>query len=120
MSSSRHVSIWKPCWSHTVIRAITAHLQKKVATSWQGLDFDFTGVVFDGGDFNGARFSGGTVNFHGARFSGGTVDFRVPSSPAARSSSTGLIFPVARSTSAIRATGRSRPNSPGKTHHPQA
>jgi uncharacterized protein YjbI with pentapeptide repeats len=76
MSSSRHVSIWKPCWSHTVIRAITAHLQKKVATSWQGLDFDFTGVVFDGGDFNGARFSGGTVNFHGARFSGGTVDFR--------------------------------------------
>jgi hypothetical protein len=39
------------------------------------LDFDFTGVVFDGGDFSGARFSGGAVEFINARFSGGMVDF---------------------------------------------
>ena len=96
---------------HTVIRVITAHLKKDAAVSWQGLNFDFTGVVFDGGDFSGAqfsggtvgfsvaqfsggtvdfcgaRFSGGTVNFSRAQFSGGTVDFTAPSSPAARSAS---------------------------------
>jgi hypothetical protein len=86
---------------HTVIRVITAHLQADVAQarSWQGLDFDFTGAVFDGADFiraqfsggkvrfsgsefsggitsfHGAQFSGGEVRFNGARFSGGTVDF---------------------------------------------
>ena len=60
---------------HTVIRVITAHLKKDAAVSWQGLNFDFTGVVFDGGDFSNAEFSGGTVDFVGARFSGGTVDF---------------------------------------------
>jgi hypothetical protein len=31
--------------------------------SWQGLNFDFTGVVFDGGDFRRAQFSGGEVDF---------------------------------------------------------
>jgi uncharacterized protein YjbI with pentapeptide repeats len=73
---------------HTVIRVITAHLRDNAPVSWQGLDFDFTGVVFDGGDFSGARFSGGTVTFFGAgfsseeevvfdkaEFSGGTVSF---------------------------------------------
>ncbi|HEV8275321.1 MAG TPA: pentapeptide repeat-containing protein [Streptosporangiaceae bacterium] len=84
---------------HTVIRVITARLQRDAAVSWQGLSFDFTGVVFDGGNFSravfsggevdfrdaafsvgevsfvGAVFSGGTVNFRGAEFSGGTVDF---------------------------------------------
>jgi hypothetical protein len=67
---------------HTVIRVITAHLRDDDATlsavwsgSWQGLDFDFTGVVFDGGDFSGARFPSGTVSFDGAEFSGGTVSF---------------------------------------------
>jgi uncharacterized protein YjbI with pentapeptide repeats len=60
---------------HTVIRVITAHLLDDAAVSWQGLTFDFWGVVFDGGDFRGAKFSGGTVSFHGARFSGGTVWF---------------------------------------------
>ena len=55
------------------------------AMSWQGLDFDFTGVVFDGGDFHGAVFSGGTVSFVGAVFSGGKVHFNSsPCSPAAR------------------------------------
>ena len=60
---------------HAVIGVITAHLKNDAAVSWQGLNFDFTGVVFDGGDFRSARFSGGTVSFDGARFSGGTVDF---------------------------------------------
>jgi uncharacterized protein YjbI with pentapeptide repeats len=60
---------------HTVIRVITAHLQKDAAVSWQGLDFDFRGVVFDGGDFSDAQFSSGDVRFEDAQFSGGTVDF---------------------------------------------
>jgi len=60
---------------HTVIRVITAHLKGDSARSWQGLDFDFTGVVFDGGDFVGPQFSGGEVNFVRAGFSGGEVKF---------------------------------------------
>ena len=60
---------------HTVIRVITAHLRDGAAVSWQGLNFDFTGVVFDGGDFRDARFSGGTVSFADAEFSGGKVHF---------------------------------------------
>ena len=60
---------------HTVIRVIAAHLQADVAVSWQVLDFDFTGVVFDGGDFTRAVFSDGPVSFRGAEFAGGTVDF---------------------------------------------
>src|SRR5262249_54767980 len=60
---------------HTVIRVITAHLNGTAAVSWCGLNFDFTSVVFDGGDFTGAEFSGGTVRYTGAEFSGGTADF---------------------------------------------
>jgi hypothetical protein len=60
---------------HTVIRVIGAHLKEDAAVSWQGLNFDFTGVVFDGGNFRGARFSGGDVDFFGAEFSRGMVDF---------------------------------------------
>ena len=60
---------------HTVIRVITAHLQGGAAVSWQCLDFDFTGVVFDGGDFTSAGFSGGTVLFTDARFSDDEVGF---------------------------------------------
>jgi uncharacterized protein YjbI with pentapeptide repeats len=60
---------------HTVIRVITAHLKDDAEVSWQGLNFDFTGVVFDGGDFSRAKFSGGTVYFSNAEFSSGTVDF---------------------------------------------
>ena len=93
---------------HTVIRVITAHLNGTAPVSWCGLNFDFAGAVFDGGDFSGAKlsggtvnfsnaeFSGGTVNFAGAEFSGGTVNFsrpaavnfsNMPSSPAGRSTS---------------------------------
>jgi hypothetical protein len=60
---------------HTVIRVITAHLWWGAAVSWRGLDFDFTGVVCDGGDFTGTEFSGGTVKFNQAQFSGGEVTF---------------------------------------------
>jgi uncharacterized protein YjbI with pentapeptide repeats len=60
---------------HTVIRVITAHLRDDATVSWQGLDFDFTGVVFDGGDFSHARFSGREVTFMDAEFSGDGVGF---------------------------------------------
>src|SRR5487761_1264277 len=60
---------------HSVIRVIAAHLTGDAALSWQGLNFDFAGVVFDGGSFSDAKFSGGGVNFYGAEFSGGTVSF---------------------------------------------
>jgi uncharacterized protein YjbI with pentapeptide repeats len=61
---------------HTIIRLISAHLREGAAWSWEGLNLDFTGVVFDGGDFADARFSGGLVNFGDAKFAGGTVSFR--------------------------------------------
>jgi uncharacterized protein YjbI with pentapeptide repeats len=60
---------------HTIISIITAHLRDDARVSWQGHDFDFTGVRFDGGDFSDATFSGGTIGFAGAEFSGGTVHF---------------------------------------------
>lgn len=60
---------------HTVIRVITAHLKKDATVSWQGLVFSFNGVIFDGGDFREAEFSGGVVVFDNAEFSGGTVRF---------------------------------------------
>jgi uncharacterized protein YjbI with pentapeptide repeats len=60
---------------HTVIRLIGSHLRPEAAVSWQGLNFDFTGVVFDGGDFTAARFSSGIVLFDDAKFSGGKISF---------------------------------------------
>ncbi|MFD0374530.1 pentapeptide repeat-containing protein [Streptomyces sp. NPDC127112] len=61
----------------TAIRTIRDHLLPNALpeSSWSGYDFDFTGAVFDGGDFSGVRFSGGHVSFSGAEFSGGVVDF---------------------------------------------
>jgi hypothetical protein len=61
---------------HAIIGVIAAHLQVNAKPSWQGLRFDFKGVVFDGGDFSGADFSSGTTaDFSGAEFSGGVVNF---------------------------------------------
>ncbi|MGW1784567.1 pentapeptide repeat-containing protein [Streptomyces sp. NPDC002143] len=62
---------------HTVIRLIRDHLRLPLQHhhSWQGHDFDFTGVTFDGGDFSRAVFSGGLVDFSRAGFDQGTVDF---------------------------------------------
>jgi hypothetical protein len=61
---------------HTVIRVITTHLRAGARVSWQGHNFDFTGVIFDGGDFSHAEFAGGSeVSFRRAEFSGGYVSF---------------------------------------------
>ncbi|OQQ13083.1 hypothetical protein B0675_39310 [Streptomyces sp. M41(2017)] len=71
----------------TVINVIRTHLQDRDAnTSWCGYRLDFTGAVFDGGNFSGSHFDGpisfshalfadGTVDFRGATFSGGEIDF---------------------------------------------
>jgi uncharacterized protein YjbI with pentapeptide repeats len=58
----------------TVIRVIAAHLRpdhlRPAATqSWQRLNFDFTGAVFDGGDFSSAVLADG-LSFEHAEFSG--------------------------------------------------
>lgn len=59
----------------TIIRTIRDHLQDPTeATTWCGYDLDFTGAVFDGGDFSGARFTGGVTDFSRATLSG-LVDF---------------------------------------------
>ncbi|UYB41183.1 pentapeptide repeat-containing protein [Streptomyces sp. Je 1-4] len=62
---------------HTVIRLIRDHLRLRCdhSHSWQGHDLDFSNVIFDGGDFSRAEFSGGTAIFNGAEFSGDTVTF---------------------------------------------
>ncbi|WP_411078258.1 pentapeptide repeat-containing protein [Streptomyces sp. cmx-10-25] len=61
---------------HTVIRLIRDHLRlpPEHPHTWSHLHLDFTGVVFDGGDFSRAVFRG-RVEFTGAVFSAGTVDF---------------------------------------------
>ncbi|WP_017584279.1 pentapeptide repeat-containing protein, partial [Nocardiopsis valliformis] len=58
---------------HTIIRIIGNRLREP--TRWRGKDYDFTGVVFDGGDLSFAQFSGGKVSFHGAEFTDGRVSF---------------------------------------------
>ncbi|MFJ2770289.1 pentapeptide repeat-containing protein [Streptomyces sp. NPDC087300] len=65
---------------HTIIRLIRDRTMvdpEESPLSWQGHDFDFTGVVFDGGDLSGAVFSSDSaVSFRDARFSSGKVSFR--------------------------------------------
>ncbi len=62
---------------HTVIRLIRDHLclLDDQQHTWQGRHLDFTGVVFDGGDFSYARLSNCVVSFKGATFSAGNVSF---------------------------------------------
>ncbi|MEU3402133.1 pentapeptide repeat-containing protein [Streptomyces filamentosus] len=57
---------------HTVIRVVRDHLRllPEDPRSWHGCDFDFTGVVFDGGDFSEAVFRAGRANFNEAVFEG--------------------------------------------------
>jgi hypothetical protein len=71
---------------HTVIRLITAHLKDGAAVSWQGLNFDFTGVVFDGGSL---RAPGSPV--------AQSISSK-PSSPAAKLTSPSPSSPAAPST----------------------
>ncbi|WP_017590802.1 pentapeptide repeat-containing protein [Nocardiopsis ganjiahuensis] len=58
---------------HTIIRIIGNHLRQD--TRWRGKDYDFTGVVFDGGSLSRAHFTGGLVSFTQARFIGGLFSF---------------------------------------------
>ncbi|MFD6094674.1 pentapeptide repeat-containing protein [Nocardiopsis flavescens] len=58
---------------HTIIRIIGNRLRSP--TRWQGKDYDFTGVVFDGGNLAQAKFTGGKVLFSWAEFAEGIVDF---------------------------------------------
>jgi uncharacterized protein YjbI with pentapeptide repeats len=69
---------------HTVIRVVAAHLKEGAAVSWQGLSFDFTDAVFDGGSFAQARFSGGEVSFSAAKFLGGKVSFESAEFPGSK------------------------------------
>ena len=61
----------------TIIRIIRDHLRFAIGhpRNWGGADLDFTGAVFDSGDFSGARFTGGRVSFDHAVFAGGEVSF---------------------------------------------
>ncbi|WP_037808742.1 pentapeptide repeat-containing protein [Streptomyces sp. NRRL F-2580] len=76
-ADARHLYLFLREVRHTVIRLIRDHLRLPLEhpSSWQGHDLDFTGVVFDGGSFGGAVFSGGTVRFGRAVFPGRTVTF---------------------------------------------
>ena len=57
---------------HTILRIIGSRLREE--TRWRGKDYNFSQVVFDGGNFSGARFTGGRVNFRGATFADGHVN----------------------------------------------
>ncbi|WP_432920729.1 pentapeptide repeat-containing protein [Microbispora sp. CA-135349] len=61
---------------HSITRIISARLREGAGPSWQGHDFDFTGAVFDGGEFEDARFTAGRVSFRNAQFRSGVVSFR--------------------------------------------
>ncbi|MEU5828344.1 pentapeptide repeat-containing protein [Micromonospora tulbaghiae] len=62
---------------HTIIRLISAHLRvsEQEPDSWRGHDLDFTGVVFDGGDFSHVKFAAARVSFESAKFCAGEVVF---------------------------------------------
>jgi hypothetical protein len=61
---------------YTIIRLIRDHLREPSApNTWCGRDLDFTNATFDGGDFRGAKFTGGEVSFFGAKFAAGLVSF---------------------------------------------
>jgi hypothetical protein len=60
---------------HGAIRIVGSHLRDGASVAWQGYNFDFTGVTFDGGDLRDAHFTGGRVAFDRADFSSGVVSF---------------------------------------------
>jgi hypothetical protein len=77
----------------TIIRLIRDHLlDPDAATSWCGRDLDFTGAVFDGGTFSGAKFTGGRVSFVGAKFPRGRVLFDYAEFSGSESSFEGAEF----------------------------
>ncbi|WP_152611080.1 pentapeptide repeat-containing protein [Amycolatopsis sp. MJM2582] len=50
-----------------IVSVISGHLRGDAAVSWKGLNYDFSGAVFDGGDFSNVEFGGGIVDFSGVR-----------------------------------------------------
>jgi hypothetical protein len=59
----------------SITRVIRDHLRVDAAVPWFGHSFDFTGAVFDGGDFSQTLIRD-RMDFRRARFIGGIVDFR--------------------------------------------
>lgn len=59
----------------TILRVIRDRLNLETKPNWNGFDFDFTGAVFDAGEFNGSDFTGVTMNFNRARFQSGDFSF---------------------------------------------
>src|SRR6185312_8031775 len=100
---------------HTVIRLIGAHLRPGAAVTWQGLDFDFTGVVFEAvispvPDSRAGSCCSPAPCSPAARSASAT-----PGSPAARSASAPPSSPAARSTSTAPGSpaARSASTAPG-------
>ncbi|WP_245646049.1 pentapeptide repeat-containing protein [Nocardiopsis trehalosi] len=58
---------------HTIIRVIRDHLRR--GSRWQGMDYDFTGAIFDGANLSRSVFSSGQMLFDNASFSSGKIDF---------------------------------------------
>ena len=59
----------------TIVRVMTAHLQKKATQSWSAHDFDFDGSHLEDPDFKDAIFNG-KAWFYGASFSGDKASFK--------------------------------------------
>jgi uncharacterized protein YjbI with pentapeptide repeats len=85
----------------TVLQVIGQHLRgDDLDKSWRGYDLNFDGAVFAGGDpeqnyfsdFEGARFTGGTVSFRHASFSGGRLSFRDAVFSGSRVTFRGAVF----------------------------
>lgn len=65
---------------HTILRIIAAHLRQHnggQVPTWQGHDFDLTGITVDIDrlDLTGAQFPAGHISFHNAQFTRGQVEF---------------------------------------------
>lgn len=93
----------------TVVRVIAQRLSvSNSSTSWQGMNFDFTGAVLDVGNFSGAVFSDGRVLFNKARFVGAAVSFSGAKFVGARVSFDDAAFVSGRASfdSALFSSGR--------------
>ncbi|PSL57128.1 hypothetical protein B0I31_102105 [Saccharothrix carnea] len=59
----------------SIIRVLSDHLQPQSSPSWIGYDLDFTGAVFDGGDFTSCHFSDCRLDFTNTKFVAGQTLF---------------------------------------------
>jgi uncharacterized protein YjbI with pentapeptide repeats len=76
----------------TVVRIIAAHLQNSAEISWSPRDFDFTGVLFEDANFDGAVFGGERTFFERATFSGGNTSFECATFNGRHTSFDGVVF----------------------------